>query len=80
MNIVMLRGVLLYCTIINLVVLALWGLFFLLPHAWLYRLWGRVSRLPGEQLDAINVAGIVIYKLGILMFNLVPYLALRIVG
>ncbi len=80
MNIVTLREVLLYCTIINFGGLALWGLFFLLPHEWLYRLWGRVFRLPAEQFDAINVAGMVFYKLAILLFNLVPYLALRIVG
>lgn len=80
MNIVTLRDLLLYCTTINFGVLALWGLFFLLPHEWLYRLWGRVFRLSAEQFDTINVAGILFYKLGILLFNLFPYLALRIVG
>jgi hypothetical protein len=33
-----------------------------------------------EQFGAINFAGIALYKLGILLFNLVPYVALRIVG
>jgi uncharacterized protein DUF6868 len=33
-----------------------------------------------EQFDAINFAGIMTYKVGILLFNLVPYLALVIVG
>lgn len=75
-----LRDALLYCTVINFGLLGLWGLFFLLPHTRLYRLAGRVFRLPAEQFDAINVAGIVFYELGILLFNLVPYLALRIVG
>jgi hypothetical protein len=37
-----------------------------------------VSEKP-EQFDAINFAGIALYKLGILP-NLVPYVALRIVG
>ena len=80
MTIVTLREALLYCTIINFGILALWGLLFLLRHEWMYRLGGRVSRLSAEQFDAINVAGMVFYKLGILLFNLVPYLALRIVG
>ena len=44
------------------------------------RKWYRhpVSEKP-EQFDAINFAGIALYKLGILP-NLVPYVALRIVG
>ena len=44
---------------------------------------GSVSkwfRLPSEQFDAINFAGIVFFKVGVILFNLVPYVALRIVG
>jgi hypothetical protein len=49
------------------------------PHQWIYHLWGKWFRLTAEQFDAINFAGIALYKLGILLFNLVPYVALRIV-
>jgi hypothetical protein len=80
MNIEMLRGVVLYCTVINLAVLTFWGLLSVLPHEWMYRLVGRLFRLSAEQFDAINLAGIVLYKIGVLLFNLVPYLALRIVA
>jgi hypothetical protein len=44
------------------------GLFFLLPHEGLYHLCNRVFRLSAEQFYTINVAGIVFYKLGILLF------------
>lgn len=80
MNIEQLRTVLLYCTIMNFALLALWGLLFILPHEWLYRWSGRVFRISAEQFDAINFAGIVFYKLAILFFNLIPYLALRFTG
>lgn len=80
MNIDMLREAVLYCTIINLGLLTFWGLLFLLPHEWMYRWVGRVFRLSAEQLDAINYAGIVLYKLAVLLFNVVPYLALRIMA
>ena len=80
MTIVLLRSALLWCTIINFGMLGLWGLLFLLPHEWMYRVAGRITRLSTAQLDTINVMGMVLYKLGILLFNLVPYLALRIVG
>jgi hypothetical protein len=33
-----------------------------------------------EQFDAIHYAGMTVFKLGIILFNLVPYIALRIVG
>lgn len=80
MSLEMLRHFLLWCTVINYGILLLWVLFFFLPHAWLYRLWGRMFRLPIEQLDALNFAGMAIYKIGIFLFNLVPYVALCIIG
>jgi hypothetical protein len=73
------RGVLLWCAIINYGILLLWAVLFLLARDRFYAM-QRPFRLSPEQLDLVNYAGIVIYKLGILMFNLVPYIALRIVG
>ncbi len=32
------------------------------------------------RFDAINIAGIVLYKMGIFLFNQAPYVALRIAG
>ena len=79
MTIELVRNALLWCTVMNFGLLGLWGLLFLLLHEWMYKVAGRVSRLSAEQLDAISVAGMLLYKVGILLFNLVPYLALRIV-
>ncbi|MBK7600713.1 MAG: hypothetical protein IPJ07_20245 [Acidobacteria bacterium] len=80
MNIATLREALLYCTIINFGVLAIWGgVAFLMPNEWMYRLWSRKLRMTVEQFNAINLAGIVLYEIVILMFNLVPWLALQIV-
>jgi hypothetical protein len=79
MSIDIVRDALLWCTVINYSVLVVWCLFFVLPHARLNRIWGRWFRLTAEQFDTINFAGIALYKLGILLFNLVPYVALRIV-
>ena len=47
---------------------------------WLQRIWSKGFSLPVEQFDAINFAGIVLYKTGIIQFNLTPYIALRIAG
>jgi len=80
MSIEIVRSALLWCTIINYGLLLTWFAFFVFPHQWLYRLSRRWFRLTDEQFDAVSYAGIALYKMGILLFNLVPYIALRIVA
>ena len=80
MNLDMLREAVLYCTILNLGLLTFWGLLALIRPEWLFRQAGRLFRLPAERLDAVNYAGIVVYKMAIILFNLVPYVALRMVS
>ena len=79
MSIEMVRDALLWCTVINYALLVIWFLLLALPHDGLYRLWGRWFRVTSEQFDAINFSGIVLFKLGVILFNLVPYIALRII-
>ena len=80
MNIEMVRSTLLWCTVINYGLLLIWFLLYVLPHGWLYQLWGRWFHLTAEQFDTLNFAGIALYKLGILLFNLAPLAALYIAG
>jgi hypothetical protein len=42
--------------------------------------YGRWLHLSVEQFDALHYAGMALFKIGILLFNLVPYIALQIVG
>ena len=80
MTIVTARSALLWCTLINYALLLVWVVLMALPHAWLRRIWAKWFRLSDEQFDAINFAGIVFYKVLIILFNMVPYVALLIVG
>lgn len=80
MSIELIRDTLLWCTVINYGLLFFWALFFIIAHDWMYRLHGRWFRLSVEQFDALHYAGMAIYKIGIFLFNLVPYIALHIVG
>jgi len=50
-----------------------------LAHDWTWRLHSRWFNLSVERFDAIHYAGIAYFKLTVFVFNLVPYLALRIV-
>jgi hypothetical protein len=78
-NVEVLRHALLWCAVINYALLVVWFLLQALLHDWLHRLWGRWFHLTAEQFDSISFAGIVLYKVGIILFTLVPYIALRIV-
>lgn len=75
-----LRHFLLWCTVINYAVLLLWFLIFALARGWIMGVHGRWFRWSGEQFDALHYAGMAVYKIGILLFNLVPLIALCIVG
>ena len=79
MTIEVIRGVLAWSAVINFGLLLWWFLFFSLAHDWTYRFHGKWFRLTPEQFDALHYGGMAVFKLGIVLFNLVPYLALRIV-
>ena len=80
MNLALARDVLLWCTVINYGVLFCWFLVFAFAHDWMFRLHGRWFRIPVEQFDAIHYAAMAIYKIGILLLSLVPYVALLVVA
>jgi hypothetical protein len=80
MSIELIRNTLLWCAVINYGLVIVWVLLYAMPHTWLHRLWNTWFRMSVEQFDAINFAGIVLYKMGILLFNLVPYIALLVVA
>jgi len=80
MTIEIIRSTLAWCTVINWVLLLWWLLFFTMAHDWTYRFHSKWFNLSVEKFDAIHYAGMAFFKMCILMFNLVPYLALRIVG
>ena len=80
MTIEVIRGALAWCTVINWGLLLWWFLFFILAHDWIYRFHRKWFDVSVDKFDAIHYAGMGIFKIGIILFNLVPYLALRIVG
>lgn len=73
------RDTLAWCAVINIGLLLWWFLFFTLAHDWMYRFHSKWFNLPVDRFDAIHYAAMAAYKMGIWLFNLAPYLALRIV-
>ena len=45
----------------------------------MYRLLSRLFRLSTEQFDMLNLAGLTLYKTGIILFNIVPCISLSLV-
>jgi len=80
MNHLALSDFLLWCTILNYLVLLLWFVAFTGAHDWMFKLHGRWFRLTAVQFDALHYGGMAVYKVGILLLNLVPYVALNIVA
>jgi hypothetical protein len=71
---------LLWCLVINYIILLWWFATFIFAHGWMFRLHSRWFRLSEDRFDNIHYTGMAIYKIGILLFNLVPYIALRILA
>jgi hypothetical protein len=70
---------LIWCTLINYAILTIWFVLFVFAHEWLYRLHSRWFKLSVETFDTLNYSGMGIYKIGILLFNLVPLIALHLI-
>ena len=78
MNTFQLTQFFLYMTILNYIVLIIWFLAFIFAKDSIKRLHGRWFSLSGQQFDTIHYGGMAIYKIGILLFGLAPYLALKL--
>ncbi len=80
MTIEIIRDALAWCSVINMGLLLFWFLFFVLAQGFVYKIHGKWFKMPEERFNAIHYTGMLIFKMGIFLFNVVPYLALRIVG
>lgn len=74
------RAALGWCTVINGGILLLWFIVFTVAHDWIHRMHGKWFQLSKERFDEIHYQSMSFFKLSIFLFNLAPYLALRIVG
>lgn len=78
MTVELLRGTLAWSAVLNMGVLLWWFLFLTFAHDWVYMMHSRFYSIQVEQFDAIHYAGMAFYKICIVTFFIVPYLALRI--
>jgi hypothetical protein len=74
------KHVLLWCVGLNYAILLIWSGVFIFAHDWMYRMHTRWFKLSVETFDATHYAGLAVYKIGIILLNLVPFIALCLVS
>jgi hypothetical protein len=80
MTIQVVRSFLLWCTVIDYGVLLVWFLVFAFAHDTLQGIHGRWFHITRDQFDALHYGGMSVFKVGILLFNLVPLIVLWILA
>ena len=78
MSIELLRSVLGWCAILNLLLVTVWFALFLTLHDRMYAWHTRWFRLSVETFDAIHYAGMAWYKVATWLLFIFPYVALRL--
>ena len=73
------KHVLLWCVGLNYAILCMWFGSFIFAHDLIYQLQGRWFKLSVETFDAIHYGGLYVFKIGIILFNLVPLVAFYLV-
>jgi len=71
-----LRDLLIWSLVFNYAILLVWFTALTVAHDWVYRLHTRWFALSRESFDAIHYGGMAAYKIGILLLNLGPLVAI----
>ena len=74
-----LRTFLGWCTFINVGMFAVWSLAFVFAHDLMFKVHTRWFKISEERFDEIHYTMMGYYKLAVILFNLTPYLVLRLV-
>ncbi len=80
MTVDQLQSFLIWCAGLNYAILLIWFGVFSLAHDWLYQMHSRWFKLSVEMFDGLNYSGVAIYKIGIILFVVVPLIALVMVN
>jgi hypothetical protein len=79
MDIETLRSFLAWCTLFNWILLLIWWLFIAVAGDWVYAIHTKWFEIPRDSFETVHYAGMAFFKIAVFVFNLVPYLVLRLV-
>lgn len=74
------RNIFAWSLTINLALIILWFILVSVASDWIYKMHSKCFKLSRESFYSIHYGGILFFKLLIIVFNLVPYIAMHIAG
>ncbi|MHC4737473.1 MAG: DUF6868 family protein [Planctomycetota bacterium] len=80
MDIERFRAFFMWCTILNVALLLLSSLFCVCAGDWVYQIHSKLFSIPREAFNVAIFSFIALYKMLFIVLNLIPYIALRIIG
>ncbi len=80
MDIITIRTFFMWCTIINGAMLIGSSLVYVFVADWVYSIHGRLFHVSRDTFNTLFYSFIAIYKMLWILFNLVPWIALLIIG
>jgi len=80
MDVVTIRAFFMWCTILNLIMLIFSSVVCVFGRDWLYPIHNKFFNIPRETIDVMCYSFIALYKMLFIVFNLVPYISLLIIG
>jgi len=80
MDIQTLTAFFMWCTILNVVLLSLSSLMCICAGDWAYRIHSKLFSISRETFNVMIYSFLALYKLLVIVFILIPYIALLIVG
>ena len=69
-----------WCTVINLVLLAFTGLCLMTLKNWMAKIHSGMFGLKREEAQKVYLQYLAVYKVAFLIFNFVPYVALKMMA
>ena len=80
MDIQSLTDFFMWCSIINCGLLLLSSFFLWIKQDFVYKIQGKFVSLSKEQLEIFFYGYIALFKIFVIVFNVVPFVALKIIG
>jgi len=68
------------CTLLNYAILIIWFAVFTLSYDWVYSVHTSWFPMSKENYDVANYVAMAVYKILVLVLNVIPYIALAIMG
>ena len=75
-----LAAILIRCFLGGMVLLVVWFAMFVIAGDWIYQVHSRWLQIPRQTFDAIHYAGMAITKIAIILFFLLPWIAIKLIS